>query len=46
MGISVKDSEFIDIDTYFEMVEIEIKMLKGESGERKATQADIDRFLL
>jgi hypothetical protein len=35
---------YIDIDTYIDIVEIELELLGGGSG-RRATQKDIDAFL-
>lgn len=46
MGISLKDAFFIEIDTYFELLDLFRKSMSEQSGIRKATQADIDKFLL
>lgn len=47
MGISLKDSELIEIDTYFEVCAIFNESF-SEIGEnnRQATQKDIDNFLI
>lgn len=45
MGIPLKDAFFIEIDTYFELLDLFRESLSGGSGPRKATQADIDKFL-
>lgn len=46
LGISITDSRYFDIDTYSELVELELQVLNGQGNERKATQKDIDMFLL
>lgn len=46
LGISLRDAELFDIETYIELIEIEISILNGNSTSRKATQKDIDLFLL
>lgn len=45
LGISVEDSKHFDIDTYIELIEIEMELNNKESGSRYCTQADIDAFL-
>ena len=47
MGISIRDACFIEIDTYFELVDL-FKTAMGDSSNtpRVATQADIDMFLM
>lgn len=45
MGISLKDAFFIEIDTYFELLDLYKESL-GEKSSKRATQKDIDRFLL
>ncbi len=46
MKISIEDSKYIDIDTYIELVELEVDMLEQFSGKKpkKATLEDIDNF--
>lgn len=47
MGIPLKDAFFIEIDTYFELLDLFRESFNGGVGSRKeATQADIDKFLL
>jgi len=47
MGISIRDAFFIEIDTYFELLDLfKESMGLDEDGSRTATQTDIDRFLL
>jgi len=47
LGISLRDAELFDVSTYLEVLDIQEKMLnKNEVGSRRATQSDIDLFLL
>jgi hypothetical protein len=46
LGLSIQDSKFIDIDTYCELIELEMQVINGKDKPRRATQADIDAFLL
>lgn len=46
MGISIRDSEFIEIDTYFELLDLFNESMSNETKPRQATQADIDAFLM
>ena len=47
MGISIMDACFIEISTYFELLDLFRKsMSSDETTTRIATQADIDNFLL
>ena len=46
MGISLRDAFLIEIDTYFELVDLYTSQFKKDGGSREATQADIDSFLL
>lgn len=46
MGIGIRDAEFIEIDTYFELLDLFRNSMSGENAPRMATQADIDAFLL
>jgi hypothetical protein len=34
------------LDTYFEIVELEMKVINGEESAKRATQVDIDRYFL
>lgn len=45
LGISILDTKCFDLDTYFEIVELETRVIKGTNGPRIATQSDIDSFL-
>jgi len=45
LGIPIRDSEFFDIQTYLEIVDIQKSIYSGESPSRIATQSDIDSFL-
>ena len=46
MGISVRDAYFIEIDTYFELVDLYKKQNSGGENIREATQNEIDSFLM
>ena len=46
MGISLRDACFIEIDTYFELLEMYKESMDKEKGPKPATQSDIDNFLL
>lgn len=46
MGVSLRDAFLIEIDTYFELVDLYTSQFKKDGGSREATQADIDSFLL
>lgn len=46
MGISIRDAYFIEIDTYFELVDLFKKSMSGKDLGREATQQDIDSFLM
>lgn len=46
LGISIEDSKWFDLEIYFEMVELEMKVIYGNKGSRYANQKDIDTFLL
>lgn len=47
MGISLTDAFLIEIDTYFELVDLFMESMgKSEDSSREATQSDIDNFLL
>jgi hypothetical protein len=45
LGIQISESRYFDIATYAEIIEIELTHVGG-GNIRKATQSDIDRFLL
>ena len=47
MGIPLRDACFIEIDTYFELVDLFKNATSDSSNNpRVATQADIDMFLM
>jgi len=46
MGISIRDAYFIEIDTYFELVDLYKKSMSSVEGTREATQSEIDSFLM
>lgn len=43
MGISIRDAFFIELDTYFELLDL---FNGANSEEREASQGDIDKFLM
>lgn len=45
LGLSIDDSRFFDIKVYMEILKLQGDLLKKENT-RRATQADIDAFLL
>ncbi len=46
LGISIEDTKNFDLDTYFEIVELEMNVINGKQSIKKATQKDIDGFLI
>lgn len=46
LGLSISDTKNFDLDTYFEIVELEMKVINGEDSTKRATQVDIDRYFL
>jgi len=46
LGLSIEDSKYFDLTTYFELVQLEMKVISGKELGRKATQSDIDSFLI
>lgn len=46
LGISIEDSKHFDLETYFELVGLEMKVINGNHSKKYGTQTDIDRFLL
>ena len=46
LGISIEDTKSFNLDTYFEIVELEMNVINGKQSNKKATQTDIDLFLL
>jgi len=46
LGISIEDTKNFDLETYFEIVELEMNVINGKQTTIKASQKDIDEFLL
>jgi len=46
LGISIEDSKYFDLTIYFELVQLEMKVLSGKETGRRASQLDIDVFLI
>ncbi len=46
LGITIEDTKNFDLDTYFEIVELEMNVINGKQSIKRATQKDIDKFLL
>jgi len=46
LGISIEDSKYFDLETYFEIVELEMKVINGNHTKKYGSQSDIDKFLL
>ena len=46
MGISLSEASFIEVDTYFELLDLYSESMSRKPNSRMATQTDIDRFLL
>jgi hypothetical protein len=46
LGLSIEDAKTFDLDTYFEIVELEMNVINGKQSTKKAKQSDIDKFLL
>lgn len=46
LGLSIEDTKNFDLDTYFEIVELEMKVIGGNQSNKRGTQKDIDQFLL
>jgi hypothetical protein len=44
LGISIEDSKYFDLTTYFELVQLEMKVISGSKSGRQASQTDIDLF--
>lgn len=44
--ISIRDTQYFDINVYSRIIELEIKTLSNDQEIRQATQKDIDLFLL
>lgn len=46
LGISIEDSKHFDLEAYFEIVRLEMKVINGNQSSKRATQSDINKFLL
>jgi hypothetical protein len=46
LGISIEDSKNFDLETYFDIAELEMNINNGKQSNKRATQRDIDMFLL
>jgi hypothetical protein len=46
LGLSIEDAKNFDLDTYFEIVKLEMNIISGNQSTKRATQTDIDRYLL
>ncbi len=46
IGISIEDTKHFDLETYFEIVGLEMKVINGNHSKKYGTQGDIDKFLL
>jgi hypothetical protein len=44
LGISVEDSKYFDLETYLQLIHLEMQVIQGKDHARKATQSDIDAF--
>ncbi|MBU1094427.1 MAG: hypothetical protein KKH01_08200 [Firmicutes bacterium] len=46
LGISIEDTKNFDLETYFEIVGLEMNVINGKQSSKRATQSDIDNFYL
>ena len=46
IGISIEDTKHFDLETYFSIVELEKNVISGNKSSKRATQHDIDNFLI
>lgn len=46
LGLSIEDTKSFDLETYFSIVELEKNVISGKKSSKRATQHDIDNFLL
>jgi hypothetical protein len=44
--LSIEDTKNFDLETYFEIVGLEMNVINGKQASKRATQSDIDKFLL
>ena len=46
LGLSIEDTKSFDLETYFSIVELEKNVISGNKSSKRATQHDIDNFLI
>ena len=46
LGISIEDTKSFNLDTYFEIVQLEMNVFNGNQTSKRSTQKDIDTFLI
>jgi len=46
LGLSIEDTKAFDLETYFSIVELEKNVITGNKTSKRATQNDIDNFLI
>jgi hypothetical protein len=46
LRLSIEDTKSFDLDTYFSIVELEKNVITGNKTSKRATQNDIDNFLI
>jgi len=46
LGLSIADTRSFDLDTYFEIVKLEMNVINGKQSTRRGNQKDIDDFLV
>jgi len=46
LGLSIEDTKSFDLETYFSIVELEKNVISGSKSSKRATQHDIDNFLI
>ena len=46
LRLSIEDTKSFDLETYFEIVGLEMKVISGKEQTRRANQHDIDNYLL
>jgi len=46
LGISIEDTKHFDLEVYLQLVELEMQVINGKEHSRRASQADIDAFLM
>jgi len=46
LGLSIEDSKYFDLETYFELVQLEMQLVSNEKGSHRATQSDIDAYFI